>query len=669
MKQLHSQRGPRGLLLILAACLGLGGSLFAQAEHDHDHDHESRSFSYTQEMLDLAGSLPVQESGRIKPLSTVAGFRLLKMNGKRSLKVEGLAPEDKLDAMGWLLDLMLFPGQAGHYACFKVDDWDLVTSIGVGAKMKRRAWFSYEELAQGREALRAKAVKIYEKEQARIKLGREDRQVMGLWRNLTDYESLSMTLSFASADLSLDSCESMRALWPEGGTGAAQVVAKAPELMALFDSLRNKDEAAVRDQEQLVRLADQLERLIQMVSGGLGLFPPAQDAESAEWLDAGAVMALAVDGDPAAASLLDSLTKLQEVEQSKQDAKAFTAALQAANGSLAARAEARGEYSKVSMERSFYAVDYFYKSLLLFGLAFLMCAISWMVKPGKFLLMGIWGPAILAELFLVAGIVMRCILRSRPPVSTLYETILFITASAVLVGMIAEKLNPKRMALSVVVVLGLMGMFLAGKYELKEAATAGDTMPSLVAVLDTNFWLATHVTCITLGYAAGLLASALAHVWLVMWAFGKKRTNPKAMRDLLRTLYGVLCFALLFSVVGTILGGVWANESWGRFWGWDPKENGALLICLIQIAILHARLTGMIKHLGLVLSTIFGGMVVAFSWWGVNLLGVGLHSYGFTDGVAGALNSFYVMEGGIILLAGVAHFLGRSSTGGAAAGA
>jgi hypothetical protein len=94
-------------------------------------------------------------------------------------------------------------------------------------------------------------------------------------------------------------------------------------------------------------------------------------------------------------------------------------------------------------------------------------------------------------------------------------------------------------------------------------------------------------------------------------------------------------------VVGTILGGVWANDSWGRFWGWDPKENGALMICLWEIAMLHARMGGYLKDFGFCLASIFGGIVVAFSWWGVNLLGIGLHSYGFTSGISLALNIFY----------------------------
>jgi hypothetical protein len=102
----------------------------------------------------------------------------------------------------------------------------------------------------------------------------------------------------------------------------------------------------------------------------------------------------------------------------------------------------------------------------------------------------------------------------------------------------------------------------------------------------------------------------------------------------------------------TILGGIWANESWGRFWGWDPKENGALLIVLTQLAILHARMGGYLREHGVCMAAAFGGTVVAFSWWGVNLLGVGLHSYGFTSGIHKALWTYYAIQWGIVLLGG-----------------
>jgi cytochrome c biogenesis factor len=115
-------------------------------------------------------------------------------------------------------------------------------------------------------------------------------------------------------------------------------------------------------------------------------------------------------------------------------------------------------------------------------------------------------------------------------------------------------------------------------------------------------------------------------------------------------VYGVLCFGLIFSTVGTILGGIWANESWGRFWGWDPKENGALLIVISQLVILHARKGGFLREFGVAIAGAAAGCVVAFSWWGVNLLGVGLHSYGFTSGIQSALSSYYAIQGSIVLL-------------------
>jgi ABC-type transport system involved in cytochrome c biogenesis permease subunit len=96
-------------------------------------------------------------------------------------------------------------------------------------------------------------------------------------------------------------------------------------------------------------------------------------------------------------------------------------------------------------------------------------------------------------------------------------------------------------------------------------------------------------------------------------------------------VYGIVCFATLFSFVGTVLGGIWADQSWGRFWGWDPKENGAILIVLWNAIILHARWGGYIRQRGLMVMAIFGNIVTAWSWFGTNMLGVGLHSYGFMD--------------------------------------
>jgi ABC-type transport system involved in cytochrome c biogenesis permease subunit len=169
-------------------------------------------------------------------------------------------------------------------------------------------------------------------------------------------------------------------------------------------------------------------------------------------------------------------------------------------------------------------------------------------------------------------------------------------------------------------------------------------------VLDSNFWLATHVITITIGYSGTFLAGAIA----IFWVFRKhlaRKPDPAAGKTLSSMTYGIICFALFFSFVGTVLGGIWADQSWGRFWGWDPKENGALLIVLWNAIILHARWGGYARERGIMTMAIFGNVITSFSWFGVNMLGVGLHSYGFMDKAFWALAAF---TGSQLLLMGFA---------------
>jgi hypothetical protein len=174
---------------------------------------------------------------------------------------------------------------------------------------------------------------------------------------------------------------------------------------------------------------------------------------------------------------------------------------------------------------------------------------------------------------------------------------------------------------------------------------AGDTMEMMQAVLDTNFWLATHVVTVTIGYTATYLAGILAMLYIILGVFtpvmGQKvaapESEPKRKVELLhktvgRMIYGSICFAVMMSFIGTVLGGIWADQSWGRFWGWDPKENGALIIVIWNALILHARWGGMVRERGIAVLAIIGNIVTSWSWFGVNELGAGLHSYGFTDG-------------------------------------
>ena len=161
-------------------------------------------------------------------------------------------------------------------------------------------------------------------------------------------------------------------------------------------------------------------------------------------------------------------------------------------------------------------------------------------------------------------------------------------------------------------------------------SAGGDTIAVLQAVLDTQFWLATHVVCITLGYAATYMAG-LFGVLYVLFGFTTPLLDKGFRKEIGRIIYGITCFAILFSFFGTVLGGLWADDSWGRFWGWDPKENGALMIVIWNALVLHARWGGLVKGRGLANLVIAGNIVTTWSYFGVNELGVGLHSYGASE--------------------------------------
>jgi ABC-type transport system involved in cytochrome c biogenesis permease subunit len=240
------------------------------------------------------------------------------------------------------------------------------------------------------------------------------------------------------------------------------------------------------------------------------------------------------------------------------------------------------------------------------------------------------------------ALVIRIDISGRPPVTNLYSSAVFIGWGCVLLGIVLELIYRLGIGNLVSSVVGAATLFVAHRL-----ATDGDTLVVLQAVLDTQFWLGTHVVCITLGYATTLLAGALGCAYILGGIFGKNfiSTNGK---ELIRMMYGVLCFAIFFSFVGTVLGGLWADDSWGRFWGWDPKENGALIIVLWNALVLHARWGGMVKDRGLAMLTTAGNIAVCWSWFGVNELGVGLHSYGFTEGVLMKLGLFVLSQLAII---------------------
>ncbi len=228
----------------------------------------------------------------------------------------------------------------------------------------------------------------------------------------------------------------------------------------------------------------------------------------------------------------------------------------------------------------------------------------------------------------VGALVARMYFQDRPWVfvTNLYSSAVFIGCGAVLFALIIESIYRNGLGTLVAAVIGFPTLLIADYL-----SADGDTMEMMQAVLDTNGWLATHVTTMAIGYVLTFFAGALGAIYLFAGLFSAN-FDKQNQHELSRMIYGTICGALLFSFVGTVLGGIWADQSWGRFWGWDVKENGALIIVLWNVLILHARWGGLIRQRGIALLAVFGNAITAWSWFGVNMLGVGLHAYANASG-------------------------------------
>ncbi|MAE62896.1 MAG: cytochrome C assembly protein [Phycisphaeraceae bacterium] len=306
----------------------------------------------------------------------------------------------------------------------------------------------------------------------------------------------------------------------------------------------------------------------------------------------------------------------------RYDAPLFNRAVVSYHGQLAAgHADAMG---RARLETFFNRYAPFYKSIILYVMAFVLTLGSWMFwhRPLQRTALGI---LIVTLILHTAALTVRVYLSGRPPVTNLYSSAVFIGWGCVVFCAVLELIHRNGIGTCLGAFIGFKSLLIA-----QALSTDGDTMAVLQAVLDTNFWLATHVVVITLGYAATFLAGGIGILYILRGLLTTSLSKQE-VKKMGQMIYGVICFAMLFSFVGTVLGGIWADQSWGRFWGWDPKENGAVLIVLWNALILHARWGGMVRQRGIAVLAVFGNIVTSWSWFGTNMLGVGLHAYGFID--------------------------------------
>jgi len=565
--------------------------------------------------LDAAGRLAVLNNGRVKPLDTVARTSLLMINGKQSFTLNGR----RIGALDWLLDMAARPTEADAYQVIAIDEPDIVGMLGTQAGNRRR--FAFTELAPklteiGKQGEQADAVPSGSR-------SRYQTAILALNMRLMLYQRLKNTIApEGTDDFAAEVNEFRQVLAP----GVAAVLAHQRgggfdhkalgRLMPFFNRYQSLDQLA--EYRPLAPLPGDGPDDWRTMGGAL-----LESMKAAE----------PHPGVAAYAAMIGSWAR--------QDPAGFNAAVAGHRAWQQARVPRAAALADA--EVLFNRVEPFYLGMMFYVVALLAAFVAYLLWPEEL------RRAALSTLWLAFGVhtiglISRIVLQGRPPVTNLYSSAVWVGWVAVGLGLELERRFRSGLGTIVAAVIGFATLIIA-----HHLALEGDSMEMMRAVLDSNFWLSTHVVAVTTGYSATFLAGTLAIVYLVRGALTRTLT-PEAAATLSRMTYGVVCFALFFSFTGTVLGGIWADQSWGRFWGWDPKENGALLIVLWNAIILHARWAKMADDRGIMVMAVFGNIITSLSWFGVNMLGIGLHSYGFMDKAFFWLMAFIVSQAAIMLL-------------------
>ncbi|HVS52842.1 MAG TPA: cytochrome c biogenesis protein CcsA [Opitutaceae bacterium] len=563
--------------------------------------------------------LPTLVNGRVKPLDTVARTSLLMLQGRQRVTT---ADGASLTPAEWLLDMLYRPATANDYQVFEIVHPDVLALLNLsaedGAGKKR---FSIHQFAKNLGELDRQAKLADDAENA----ARTPFQsaVIQLRDGVILYQRLQNSLVDASGDDFL-----------------GQLAKLEQTLPAALQALWAQRAGQPHDPAGPAFLLEISKTLTSIESFSyLRPIPPAK-VDSVDWQTAGTAWSEAIASGkiPAAAHAYAALGRAWH----DRDAITFNEAVRSFRRSLDEQMPAT--MRKCDVEARFGSAEPFYTAMMLYVLAFLLAVFSWLKWPDA-LGGAAFGLVAVAFVVATAGILTRMWLEARPPVTNLYSSALFVGWGAVALCLVLEYFYRNAIGSVAAGLIGFATLLIA-----HHLALGGDTMEMMRAVLDSNFWLGTHVVTITVGYAATFLAGFLALIYIVRGALTSSLDKPTA-DTLVRMIYGIVCFATLFSFAGTVLGGIWADQSWGRFWGWDPKENGALIIVVWNAIILHARWGGLVRQRGLAVLAVFGNIVTAWSWFGVNMLGVGLHSYGFTQAAFWWLTVFVASQLAVIAIA------------------
>src|SRR6266481_1454523 len=609
------------------------------------------------------GRLPVLLNGRIQPFDSVAHNSLLQIRSTGDVPLEEVPSwkfwhhPTKLKSTEWLLEVMTRPEVADTRPIFLIHHSELLGELKLqdkGIEKSGLRYYTFDQLKPVISTVEEQSKKAGEvKEEQRNTF---QKQVLKLANAMMIYNRLKYTLQPEGVDN-----------WSQKLVDFQKDLGPVREALRASKGEQNLDDALVR------KLAEPLQQFQMMASLGYPLTIPPQDPAVSRdaWKTTGASLletARAGEFPPAITNLAAIATAYRN-----QHSEEFNQAVENYKTWLAA--DFAKELKKGRAEFFYNDIKAFLHATIMYIFALVLASIA-ILTLGAVPIISETARRSAYAIILVAfavhtfGLIFRMVLEGRPPVTNLYSSAIFIGWGAVVLGLILERVYHVGLGNAVASLAGFVTLVIA-----HNLALGGDTMEMLRAVLDTNFWLATHVVVVTLGYAATFGAGLLAIIYICLGVFTpqlRQKLNaggaalgggPELGKALAKMVYGIVCFATLFSFVGTVLGGIWADQSWGRFWGWDPKENGALLIVLWNALILHARWGGLVRDRGFVNLAVFGNIVTSFSWFGVNMLGIGLHSYGFMDAAFKWLMFFIATQVAIIGLGLFPLHLWRSFRG------
>jgi cytochrome c-type biogenesis protein CcsB len=418
-------------------------------------------------------------------------------------------------------------------------------------------------------------------------------------------------------------------------TGSAELQRIANEARAFKRAEKPLD----RIQQETLAISDRLALVGNVMNGSALLIVPSPKKEADAWVVPAPEAVATYYNETQVAPAFSELRKMMRAYTQADPFNFGSAARQLRDNLRALSPSIYPPDRQLRLEYFYNHFKGFYRAIWCYGIALVILIAAHLRKHARALQNVGVAVALVGLAFQAAGITMRCMIAGRPPVTNMYESIIWVSFAVSFFGMIFFARYRAPVYLLAALPVTLVALLLVHQMPI--------AMPSsidpLVPVLRDNFWLTVHVLTITLSYAAFALAMGFGHI--LLWRYARNPGAASADAPMHFWLYRVLQLGVLLLAAGTILGGVWANYSWGRFWGWDPKETWALIALLCYILTLHGRLAGWWTEFGLVVASVVCFLAVLMAWYGVNfVLGKGLHSYGFGIGGETYVAIFVVLD-------------------------